>query len=325
VFEKSRGLGGRMATRRQQDGSSFDHGAQYFTVRDPRFERYVNSWVQQGLVAQWPDPNRGRDQRIVVLRDAEIQSETGPQPRYVGTPTMNAICKHLGQGVRVRKQSRVTKVQIQEGLIFLLDDQSIQHGPFQRLVVSAPAEQSADLLTDVAALRQPVGNIRMNPCWAALATFSNPLTDQWVGAFLHDSFLSWAARNSTKPGRKQVAEQLVLHAQPDWTDQHWEQDAQEVAKLMLDEFWRVCGLTPQPAASLQGHRWKYAIPQGAEQADAVGCYYDAELGIVACGDWALGSRVEGAFLSGMAAAGRILGSLSAATPLGGESQARLFD
>lgn len=40
------------------------------------------------------------------------------------------------------------------------------------------------------------------------------------------------------------------------------------------------------------------------------CFFDAESGIAACGDWAGGPRVEGAFLSGMAAAGRILGTLS---------------
>ncbi len=322
VFEKSRGLGGRMATRRLPDGSSFDHGAQYFTVRDPRFQCYIEAWFQQGLVAAWPDPGASEHQRIVVLRNGQIQSEPGPQPRFVGVPTMNAICKHLGEGLEICKQCRITQVQYQHGRLHLIDDQSNQHGPFDRLVVSAPAEQTAELLADVSVLHQSLSKIQMNPCWAAMASFSKPLTDQWVGAFLHDSHLSWAARNGTKPGRKNDREQLVLHATPDWTAQHWEEDATAVTQSMLEEFWRVSGLPPQPTQHLQGHRWKYAIPSTADEA---GCYFDARLGIAACGDWASGSRVEGAFLSGMAAAGRILGTLKAGKQVATQLQTRLFD
>jgi len=55
----------------------------------------------------------------------------------------------------------------------------------------------------------------------------------------------------------------------------------------------------------QAHRWRYA--QAAEALD-LGCLWDGELGLGVCGDWCQGSRVEGAFLSGMAAAGRVLGT-----------------
>ena len=139
-----------------------------------------------------------------------------------------------------------------------------------------------------------------------MVAFEEPITDQWVGAFLHGSFLSWTARNSTKPGRNANAEHLVIHASPDWTAEHWEDDPSEVAEEMLAEFWRVTGLSPIPHNHLQSHRWKYAIPADPS---LVRCFADDSAVIVACGDWASGSRVEGAFLSGMAAA-RILGTLS---------------
>lgn len=44
VFEKSRGLGGRMANRRAEPNLRFDHGAQYFTARDHNFALYVQAW-----------------------------------------------------------------------------------------------------------------------------------------------------------------------------------------------------------------------------------------------------------------------------------------
>ncbi len=140
-----------------------------------------------------------------------------------------------------------------------------------------------------------------------MVTLDQPITDQWVGAFLHDSFMSWAARNSSKPGRSGAAERLVLHATPEWTSENWDRDGDIVAHEMVNEFWRVSGLSPQIPSQIQSHRWKYAIPVKPSKH---GCYFDANSGIAACGDWASGSRVEGAFLSGMAAAGRVLGTLT---------------
>jgi predicted NAD/FAD-dependent oxidoreductase len=68
VFEKSRGVGGRMATRRAEDNLSFDHGAQYFTARDSRFKRYVDSWLHDAIVAPWTG-------RIVVLEEGDIKED----------------------------------------------------------------------------------------------------------------------------------------------------------------------------------------------------------------------------------------------------------
>lgn len=315
VFEKSRGLGGRMATRRVDptDGlrhpMSFDHGAQYFTARNHHFQRYVNSWVEQGHVALWPDTTQGADQKIVVIQNGEIQSESNSEVRYVGVPTMNAICKHLGDKLSIQTGTRVAKVLPEAGSIQLWDENNESLGNFDRLIVTAPAAQAAELLTPFPHLSSQISKIVMNPCWAAMVGFEHPLTDHWVGAFLHDSFLSWAARNGTKSGRHRPVEQLVIHASPQWTESHWEQDPEQVGRLMIDEFWRVSGIPARTPIHLRAHRWKFAIPESPVNQN---CFYDSEAGIAACGDWVNGSRVEGAFMSGMAAAGRILSKSSLA-------------
>ena len=54
LFEKSRGLGGRMATRRVED-LQFDHGAQYFTAKGPRFSAMVMQWGEDGHADEWFD------------------------------------------------------------------------------------------------------------------------------------------------------------------------------------------------------------------------------------------------------------------------------
>lgn len=307
VVEKSRGAGGRMATRRVDDSSCFDHGAQYFTARDERFRRYVDSWMHQGLVEEWPTESANDANRIVVLRDGVIQSESKSVQRFVPVPGMNALGKYLASGLDVRYETQVAKLTHRSGGYLLEDEQGRLRSEYDQVILAIPTDQAAELLRPFSSLADEVASIRMNPCWAVMASFARPVTQAWAGAFLHDSFLSWTARNSTKPGRSPAIEDVVIHATPEWTSQHLEREPLEVSEAVLKEFWRVTGLEAMEPTRVQSHRWRYAIP--AEPCQH-GCLIDETLTLIACGDWAAGSRVEGAFLSGMAAAGRILGTLT---------------
>ena len=120
IFEKSRGTGGRMATRRADGEISFDHGAQYFTVRNPEFRERVEAWIKTGIVAAWPNTAAG--QRVVVLKDGKLESESGSVDRFVGVPAMNSVCKHLATGLDIRKQVRVARVVQVDGTVRLIDD-----------------------------------------------------------------------------------------------------------------------------------------------------------------------------------------------------------
>lgn len=305
VFEKSRGVGGRMATRRTDQGD-FDHGAQYFTVRDPRFRRYVDSWLRTGLVQPWPDTDEG--QTIVVLNNGQLERESNSIERFVPRPTMNAIAKHLAQELTVQLNTRIKNIDTESGAISLFDDSGNPLGQFDRLIVSAPAAQTAELLSaSFPKLANEMSQIEMNPCWATMASFDRPVTENWQGAFLHDSFLSWTSRNSTKPDRHPSSENVVIHASPEWTLQQWDSDPQQVAQMMLAEFWKVTGCRPQEPNHLIAHRWKYAIP--VESTSTINCC-DANGLVTVCGDWVHGGRVEGAFLTGMAAAGQLLSRIA---------------
>ena len=305
VFEKSRGLGGRMSTRRTDEFDEFDHGAQYFTVRDRRFERYVHAWRQLGLVSRWPVPGNG--QKIVVIRNGEVTSESGSQERFVGVPAMNSLAKHLAVGLEVVLENRIAHIEPTANGHQLSDEQNIRLGTFDSVIVSAPAEQTCELLAEYPDLKRRVEPIDMQPCWATLLSFAMPITHDWVGAFVHDSFLSWIARNSTKPGRDRQTENVILHANPEWTAANWDVKPEAVVDSMLEEFWRVTKAVHQSPSYAKAHRWRFALAKEPEKQE---CFFDPELLVGACGDWANGSRVEGAFLSGMAVAGRLLGRLT---------------
>jgi predicted NAD/FAD-dependent oxidoreductase len=296
VLEKSRGVGGRMATRRSETGVSFDHGAQYFTVRDERLQRFVNSWQDAGLVQRWAG-------RVVSLCDQRAEHDKSATARFVACPGMNAICKRLAQGLEVRTNQRVSPPARAQGKWLVSDDAGNDLGSFDVVVVSAPAPQAALLLHGSPRLVRRASSVGTAGCWALLVQFSARLELDYDGAFVQDSPLSWIARNSSKPGRHGDLEAWVLHASAEWTQCHLEEPAEAIRERLLDAFWQATGLRATIPSDAAAHRWRYALPTEPLPDRYL---FDPDLNIAACGDWCAGPRVEGAFLSGAALADRLL-------------------
>ena len=296
VFEKSRGVGGRMATRRAEDGLTFDHGAQYFSVSDESFGRDVRSWQEKGLVESW-------EGKIRVLREGRIDTCKIETRRFVGTPGMTAVCKHLAAEIDVQLRSEIASLKSVGESWRLIDKTGKALDTYDVVIVSAPSPQAARLLEPVPELAELAGQVKMQPCWAVMAVFDSSLPAAFDGALVHDSILSWVARNSSKPTRSRSQDCWVLHGSPNWSQEHLEETSEEVTTHLLEEFWEVAGLSPVPPQSIAAHRWRYALPLEPLKHR---CLFDTASRLGACGDWCSGSRVEGAFLSGSAAAGCVL-------------------
>jgi photolyase PhrII len=300
VFEKSRGFGGRAATRRHDD-IAFDHGAQYFTARDPAFVASVEAWCENGVVAPW----RGRIGRA----SDDGLAGLGDQPaRFVPRPGMSALGRYLGRGLQVEHAVRVAAPVFDGGAWWLADDDGMPRGRFDALVVAIPAPQAAELLRTAApGLAAAAGRVRFSPCWALMLGFDRAQDCPFDGLFVSDGTLAWAARNDSKPDRRGHA--WVLHATPSWSQANADLDAADVADRLAQQ---ACRLLPLDATTLNhcaAHRWLYAR---AEPALDVGALWEPARRLVVCGDWCAGSRVEGAYRSGQAAAGRLLGALATA-------------
>jgi predicted NAD/FAD-dependent oxidoreductase len=136
-----------------------------------------------------------------------------------------------------------------------------------------------------------------------MAGFKRALDIPYDGLFVSDSPLSWVARNASKPERGDV-ETWVLHANPDWSIEHLEREREDIVPDLLDAFWTATGVAPVAPAFAVGHRWRYALAENPLDED---CLWDGSTRLGVGGDWCAGSRVEGAFLSGAALAGRVLG------------------
>lgn len=287
-----------MATRRTESGLQFDHGAQYFTVRDPRFKNFLDSWVNERIVQPW-------NGRIVSLRDGIVVCERAATTRFVARPGMNAVCKQLARDLDVCTDTRIAPPLRQDGKWFVLDDEGQELGHFDIVIVSAPAPQAAELLQEAPDLAARALSVKVDGCWAVLAEFPRRLPIDFEGAFVQDSPLAWIARNASKPGRDVSLETWVLHASAEWTQTHLEEEAEVVRNRLLSAFEEATGLgsvTPNYSAA---HRWRFALPANPLPER---CLFDRQRGIGACGDWCAGPRVEGAMLSGMAIAETLIDS-----------------
>ena len=319
VFDKARGVGGRMSTRRTGDWR-FDHGAQYFTVRDERFRRRVDAWRDQGIVAEW-------DGVIAVVEDGSVRSRgegvhgdgssgagtrtadpgkdrpaRGATRRFVGVPGMSAVCRHLAEGLEVVLETRVAGPERAGGRWRLASADGDRLGAYDAVVVTAPAPQTAELLAGSApGMAARAAEVEMTPCWAVMAAFDERLVTGFDAAFVHGSPLGWVARNASKPSRP-AGEAWVLHASPDWSSRHLDMERPDAARRLLEAFRAAAGAALPAPIHLDAHLWRFALPEPLEEP----CVFDAELRLAACGDWCGGPRVEGAYLSGRAAADRLL-------------------
>lgn len=296
VFDKSSGVGGRTSTRREGE-LHFDHGAQYFTAQDERFRQRVASWIDAGIVKKW-------DGHVVAIENGRIHPSQ-PLTRYVGVPAMNAIAKYLSNSLQVTTQTRVVSMKRQGDQWLLQDDADRELGSFDVLIVALPSAQAADLLTGLPELAKQVSQCQFVPCWAVMSAFQRRLDLPFDGAFVHASPLTWIARNSSKPGRPH-AECWVLHASPEWSSAHIEDAAESVCDELLAAVEQAVKIGSLRTIHTAAHRWRYALH--AEPLTA-GCLLDDAAQVAVCGDWCQAARIEGAFLSGCAAAKRIMNAL----------------
>lgn len=292
LFDKGRTPGGRLSTRRDELGS-FDHGAQYFTVRDEGFQRQVDSWREQGIVSEW----RGR---FGTLGGGSFTLKSEGPVRYVGVPGMSALAQNFASRLDVREGVRVEHVRREAEAWALVSEQGEALGSFHVVVAAVPAPQAVALVAGSPELSARVAGVRMEPCWAVMVSFAAPVPLPVDGAFVHDSPLSWAARDNSKLGRA-PGERWVLHASPEFSREHLEESPESVAPLLVDAFLRAAGVEARVVKAV-AHRWRYAT---AEPALTEGALFDEKRGLGVCGDWCAGSRVEGAYLSGMALARRV--------------------
>ena len=298
VLDKGRGVGGRMATRRM-GGAGFDHGAQFFTVRGERFEGLVDGWLAAGAAAEW---SRG-------FADAEGNANPDGHPRYRGSEGMASIPKHLAEPLDVRTGERVVRVD-RDGDGWTVVCESGLSVSGRALLLTAPVPQSLALaesgnygLPEDA--REQLEEISYDPCLAVMALLdgASPVPEPG-GVQIKGEPLDWIGDNATKGISERPA--LTIHGGPQWSRARYDDGEAEVTNALL----RLAGETLDvdlASATVETSlaRWRYSWVSNAHEEPCLVASEDPPL--VFCGDGFGQPKVEGAALSGLAAADGLLG------------------
>ena len=282
VVDKGRSPGGRIATRRIDD-ATLDHGAQFFTVRDSLFESHVSEWIASGVVTEWC---RGFD--------TTAQNNDG-YPRYRGVRGMTDIAKHLAQGLDVRcntlafsiARGATSKWQLK------IDDGSVLDA--DAIIVTCPLPQAYALLV-TASIELPESMLRTEYdrtiCLLAVLNQSSAVANPG-GLQNPDETFSFIADNAIKGISSAVA--LTMHANPQFSLEHWDTSTDDVQRLLLERATPWIG--DATVITSQIKKWRLATPLTIWPER----YWASDM-IVFAGDAFGGPKIEGAALSGLAAA-----------------------
>ncbi|MBO6796444.1 FAD-dependent oxidoreductase [Maricaulis sp.] len=282
VFEKSRGTGGRLATRRSVYGG-FDHGAQFVTARDAGFKAYLDHAAGLGRAAHWVDP------------------ASGDESWWTGTPGMSGLVKPMLEGLDVRTGQRVAQMR-REGPGWVLSLETSEEQTFDTVLLAVPVVQALDLLAGHAAAFPGLESVDIAPCWTGMFVFDEALPIS-LSVIQRAGDIAWAARETARPQREGDAERWVVQASADWSRRYLEETPEAIRPLLLKQFQAAAGvILPEPAHA-DVHRWRYAK---VERPLGQACLWDGALKLGLAGDWCLAARVEAAFLSGRALADAVV-------------------
>jgi renalase len=298
LFEKSRGVGGRLASR-QVDAFTFDSGATSIAPRKLTIEHVMLQEVDTSELIQIQKPIFTH----VNLRPQPGDPSRNSVPRYTYRPGVNHLAKLLSNGLDVRLNTQVDQLEKIEGK-FAIEGES-----FDCLILTPPVPQTSLLLWSLAESRA-VANARYRSCIAIMLGFSHALPDVPYHALIDAEQrhpMTWISLESVKsPGRAPEGQSAILvQLSPTYSHDHYQTDDAKILKDILPYVAQLYGPDFREPIAVDTKRWKYSQPEMAAVFESVNRNHN---GIVLAGDGLSAGRVERAFESGVMAANLLLDS-----------------
>jgi renalase len=287
IFEKARGIGGRMSTR-YFESFYFDHGAPYFLATTKSFQDFLQPHLESGLVAPW----QASVYNLEIGTKATHKSSN--QPYLVAVPNMNSLCKKLAQNLTIKLNTEVAALTTKQADGWHLTDTSGNMlGTYDIVISTAPAAQNISLFKDCLANDVRLTNVHMDGCYVLMIGFNTPWQHPWTIAEVHNNLIKLIFINSSKPGRDKENSCIVIHSTAQWTQEYIASDIQDIQDLLCKQFEAITGIDCAAAAYISTHRWRYAT---AQQAAKPGAYFNTKLNIGWTSDWSSGTHIEDACL-----------------------------
>ena len=288
LFEKSRGVGGRLATR-TTSSYHFDHGAQYFQAVTPQFQTFLAPLIADKVVLPW-------EARVVALTPSACAGPTSlssESPHYVGVPAMKSIGHYLARTCDITFSKHITSLTQTDRGWQLCDKEGETYDGYDWVIVTAPLMQARDLLPSSFAYYSHFKRDTMTPCFCLMLGYTSELSLDFDCAHVTESDVAWISVNSHKPGRRSEYT-LIVQASHQWSQENLMLKKEAVIQHLLQETRAVVKREISHFSHVDLHLWRYANSPSKKSFTPL---VDPALRLAACGDWSLGEGVESAFLS----------------------------
>lgn len=317
IYEKSRGYGGRAATRRR-DGFVFDHGAQYFKTPSPATRDLISRELP-------------RDDLLAIGRDVWVfdragqlvpgDAEQNAEPKWTYRSGLSTLGKLLAEGSNVRRETRVAALRrVATGGWQIIDEHGAHVGDADAVLLTAPAPQSAQILAasafdaglrDVLIAALEAG--QYHRCLSLALAYNHPLERPWYAAVNTDRQhpISWVALEAAKDAGRVPPGHSLLIAQmaAGYSAGHWETDPAALAAHVADLLSSLLGEDLHAPLWADRQGWRYAlVDQGVDRAALAN-----DAGLYFAGDFTAGqARVHLAIEEGL----RVAAAIAAFQPHG---------
>ncbi|MBW4473462.1 MAG: FAD-dependent oxidoreductase [Stenomitos rutilans HA7619-LM2] len=317
ILEKSRGVGGRIATRRLHETLA-DHGTCYLTLKGKAFRALLEPMLAAEILQVWTDTVHTLNPDGTLSESPEAER----YPRYVAPAGMTAIAKSLASGLDIRFSHLVQSLTLVDDAYWSLATQRTNSDQTttaetltaRAIVLAIPAPQAVALLQTLPSDRltesflQQMQNVTFNPCLSVMAGYLSDRQQDWDSqypnvrslTFVKDGNLAWLGVDSSKrvssPQPVFVVQSTAAFAEP-YLDAIGLQAAGH--QLLKRSAERLVPWLAKPDW-LQVHRWRYAFAKTPLTTPYLAA--TTLIPLVCAGDWCGGMKVEQAFLSGLAVA-----------------------
>ena len=292
IFDKSRGPGGRSSTRRVEHVGVFDHGLQFVSPKEKKFELFLKQHLES-FIKEW-------NGKFLIFEDNKKIDKI----KYIGKSGNNDFVKNLiSKNVYYQKELASIK-RVSKKWFLEFNDNSKQE--CDKLILTIPLEQCQKIILPLNLDFKVIGS--MEPNLTIMVGLDKSLGIQANGfKFEKNSILSWAANESSKIRSENnpdlelwTLQSSLFFAQKKFQD--YRSNKEEVINLMVGEFFNLFNIKNANIIHKDIHGWLYAFKK---ENFSHKFYWNEEINLGICGDWMCGSKAEDSWSSASALADQI--------------------
>ena len=297
VFEKSRGVGGRMATRRAEP-YQFNHGTQYFKIENKEFKDFLQPLILNKIIKPL-EANQIEILNKEVIKRTKIYNKQ----YFTAESKMNSVVKYLiNNNLSIKLLCKIEKIIKENDKWFLIDSGQVSFGPYDWLIITIPPNQAKEILYNNFKFLDIIKKIKMRSCYSLMLGFDKFGEFDFDTALFLDEEVQWLSIRKIILENKEYYN-LLINSSYNFAEQNINGSKDKISDHLIKQVSDIlkCKLNNYEHKAL--HFWKYAM---SEKNNNLGSLLDEDFKIIVCGDWCMNGKVEGGFLSAKDAVNKLL-------------------